>query len=165
MDGGAAIHANTMMFSGFVYEAIVDVPNLMLAKGVEAQALWAPYHWATNPVHFYTVPGLVLLPALLILWLRRAELSGHGRRRLRVALYGLLGTAVTTGIAVTQINDELYFGPPIGDPARVRFLAVTWFVVNALRIVSTATTTIGLAGLGHSLLLERETAHTADGRG
>lgn len=147
-----AIPCNTMMVFGFLYEEIVDVPNLIGAHGREAQALWNAYHWLTNPIHFYVVPGIVVELSLLFLWLRRRALPSADRARLMTALGGHVGTAVLTGIAVTQINNHLYFGPPIDDPARVRFLAVTWFVVNAVRIVSTAVTTVSLTRISRNLL-------------
>lgn len=52
--------------------------------------------------------------------------------------------AALTFVAVTQINDTLYFGPPINDPARVDALAWAWFGVNALRIGATAFATVKL---------------------
>jgi hypothetical protein len=138
---------------GFVYEEIVDVPNMIGSRGGQAQGLWDPYHWLTNPVHYYAVIALPAIACLALLWHRRHELPPADRRRLHTAIGGHAVLAVTTGIAVTLINDTLYFGPPIGDPNRVRVLALTWFTVNGIRIVGVACTTAALAGI----LLARRT--------
>ncbi len=146
-----AVFSNAMMLFGFLYEEVVDVPNLMGSRAREAQALWGPYHWFSNPTYYFGLAGMAGLFSLLFLWLKRRELSSADRARLLVAIAGHAATAVLTVIAVTNINNHLYFGPPIGDPARVRLLAVTWFVLNAARIAATALTTTRLIGISRSL--------------
>lgn len=139
---------------GFVYEEIVDVPNLIGARGMQAQGLWNPYHWLTNPVHYYAVVAAPAIACLGILWRRRHEFLPADRRRLRAAVSGHFVLALTTGVAVTLINGPLYFGAPIGDPDRVRLLALTWFTVNGIRIAGVATATAALA----AILLDRRVA-------
>jgi uncharacterized membrane protein len=143
-----AIGCNAWFFFGFLYEEIVDVPNMMFgSRAASAQALWDPYHWVTNPVFYYVVVALPAVGSLVFLWLRRAELSPANRTRLQVAAGGHIAMALLTGIAVTQINGILYFGPPMGDPERVRTLAWVWFLVNALRITATALTVVKLVAI------------------
>lgn len=132
---------------GFLYEEIVDVPNMIGVRAAEAQALWDPYHWLTNPVFYYALIALPAPASLAYLWLKRAGLSPANQARLRVAIGGHLAMGILTMIAVTQINNIIYFGPPIGDPARVRLLASTWFVLNAARILATAVTTTKLVSI------------------
>jgi hypothetical protein len=146
--GSTAVVCHAWFFFGFLYEEIVDVPNMMTGShAVTAQALWDPYHSVTNPVFYYAIVAVPALVSLAFLWLRRDELSPANRTRLRVAIGGHLAMAVLTAIAVTQINGTLYFGPPINDPARVDTLAWTWFAVNALRLGATALATVRLAEL------------------
>ncbi|MFD7916366.1 hypothetical protein ACFV30_37650 [Streptomyces sp. NPDC059752] len=133
---GIVCHAG--YFFGFLYEAIVDVPNMLGARAVQAQALWDPYHWLTNPGFYYTIVGMPALVSLVLLLRRRTRLSLAGRVRLRASTGCHLVMMALTTIAVTQINDTLYFGAPIGDLGRVHFLAGAWFLVNAARISVTA---------------------------
>ncbi|MDQ1013429.1 hypothetical protein QFZ82_007997 [Streptomyces sp. V4I23] len=55
--------------------------------------------------------------------------------------------AALTGVAVTQINGILFFGPPADDPMRVRALAGAWSLINALRVAATALTVAELVGI------------------
>ncbi|MDX3536158.1 hypothetical protein PV721_17610 [Streptomyces sp. MB09-01] len=140
-----AVLCHAWFFFGFLYEEIVDVPNMMIgAHAGEAQSLWDPYHSVTNPVFYYAIVAVPALGSLAFLWLKRGGLSPANQTRLRLATRGHLAMAALTLVAVTQINGTLYFGPPINDPARVDTLAWTWFGVNALRIGATAFATVKL---------------------
>ncbi|MCM9077973.1 MULTISPECIES: hypothetical protein [Streptomyces] len=145
---GTAVLCHAWFFFGFLYEEIVDVPNMMMgAHAVEAQSLWDPYHSVTNPVFYYAIVAVPVLGSLAFLWLKRGGLSPANQTRLRLATCGHLAMAALTFVAVTQINGTLYFGPPINDPARVDTLAWAWFGVNALRIGATAFATVKLLDL------------------
>ncbi|TPV96877.1 MAG: hypothetical protein B7733_02435, partial [Myxococcales bacterium FL481] len=56
--------------SGFVYEQLVDVPNLLGPNAVEAQAVWVRYHHRSDPGWFFAPPMLVALSSLVWLWFR-----------------------------------------------------------------------------------------------
>jgi hypothetical protein len=143
-----AIIGNAWYLFGFLYEEVVDVPNMMFgSSAAKAQAVWDPYHWATNPVFYYTIVAFPTFVSLVLLWLGRGELTPANRARLRAALGGHVAVAVLTGIAVTQINGTLYFGSPIGDSSQVHALAWTWFAVNALRIAATGLTVLKLIAI------------------
>ncbi|MFE9933747.1 hypothetical protein [Streptomyces sp. NPDC005533] len=124
---GTAVLCHAWFFFGFLYEEIVDVPNMMMgAHAAEAQSLWDLYHSVTNPVFYCAIVAVPVLGSLAFLWLKRGGLSPANQTCLRLATYGHLAMAALTFVAVTQINGTLYFGPPINDPARVDTLAWAW---------------------------------------
>ena len=49
---------------------------------------------------------------------------------------------ILTGMAVTQINDKLYFNLPVNDSESVKDLAKIWAILNFIRLSFTAICTV-----------------------
>ncbi|MEU4360256.1 hypothetical protein [Streptomyces virginiae] len=110
-----AVCCEAWYFFGFLYEELVDLPNLLGSRAQEAQALWNPYHWTSNPAYYYAIVGLAGLPCAITLWRSRSHLRQQDRARLKTARWATLALLLLTDVAVTQLNNTLYFGPPMAD--------------------------------------------------
>lgn len=130
-----AIACSAMSFFGYVYEAIVDVPNMFGASPTDAKQMWTAYHSLTNPIHYHILPAMGAILGLAILWRYRSRLSSEQQKKLNIAIFTTIFANILTGIAVTQLNNRLYFGNPIDEPIVVINLAIAWSLVNFIRLL------------------------------
>ena len=131
-----AIFCNTMSFFGYVYEEIVDVPNFFGSSPTNAKVLWTTYHTVTNPIHYHGFVTIVALIALVIIWFYKEGLDSHQIKKLKLATITFVIANILTIIAVTQLNNKLYFGDPINDAQVVITLASSWAILNLIRAIT-----------------------------
>lgn len=133
-----------MSFFGFVYEEIDFIPNYFSTTPIEAKAHWNSFHSLTNPAYYHILPSLIAIFSVVAIWFYKAYLSKRQIRKLRIVSIAIILINVLTVIAVTQINDKLYFEIPIESSETVKSLATIWAILNFIRLVLTAICTIML---------------------
>ncbi|MEU4762061.1 DUF1772 domain-containing protein [Actinosynnema sp. NPDC023794] len=118
-------------FFGNVYEAVVDVPRLLVdARPNRAPGLLA----AGSPVRYYVPAAPVTLAATAVALAR----SGGDRRAVAAATAGTLVAAALTGYLVRTVNLRLLRDDePLTDEDRRR-LTTTWHRGNLLRLLALA---------------------------
>lgn len=131
-----AIFCNTMSFFGYVYEQIVFVPNMFSSSPTESKMLWTNYYTSTNPGHYHILVTVLALIAFIVLWIYRQGLGAQQSKRLKAATIMFVIANILTGIAVTQINNKLYFGGPINEAQVVLSLATSWALLNLMRAIA-----------------------------
>jgi hypothetical protein len=131
-----------MSFFGFVYEEIDFIPNYFSQTPMEAKIQWNSFHSLTNPAYYHIPPSIIAIFSITMIWFYKQHLSNRQIRKLRVVSIMIIIINILTGIAVTQINDKLYFETPVNNSETVKGLATTWAILNFIRILSTAICTI-----------------------
>lgn len=129
-----AIIACTMSFFGFVYEQIDFIPNYLGATPIEAKMHWNNFHSITNPAYYHIPASIIAICCIAVIWYYRQYLTKTQIRKLRVVSLLTILVNVLTGIAVTQINDKLYFGTQIDNSETIKSLAIVWGVLNFIRL-------------------------------
>lgn len=129
-----AIIASTMSFFGFVYEEIDFIPNYFGIAPLEAQIQWSGFHSLTNPAYYHIPPSIVAIFGLGMIWFYRSDLTKLQLRKLKIASVITILINILTGIAVTQINDKLYFGTTMNSSETIKNLAIIWGVLNFIRL-------------------------------
>lgn len=139
-----AIIASTMSLFGFVYEEIDFIPNYFTANPIEAKIQWSNFHSVTNPAHYHIPASIGAIFSIIAIWFYKQQLSNQQRRNLKTASVMIILINIVTGIAVTQINDKLYFAAPVDNAEMVRNLAVIWATLNFIRLSCAAICTTAL---------------------
>lgn len=139
-----AIIACAMSFFGFVYEQIDFIPNYLSTTPIEAKMHWTSFHSITNPAYYHIPASIVAICCIAVIWYYRQHLSETQIRKLRVASLLTILVNILTGIAVTQINDKLYFGTQINNSETVKNLAIVWATLNFIRLFFVALCTVKL---------------------
>lgn len=139
-----AIVMSTMSFFGFVYEEIDFIPNYFSKTPMEAKIQWNSFHSLTNPAYYHIPPSIIAIFSITVIWFYNQYLSKRQIGKLRVVSILILLVNILTGIAVTQINDKLYFEIPVDNSETVKDLATIWAILNFIRIFFTAICTIML---------------------
>lgn len=139
-----AIIANTMSFFGFVYEEIDFIPNYFSKTPMEAKIQWNSFHSLTNPAYYHIPPSIIAIFSIAIIWFYNQLLSNRQIRILKTVSIIIILINILTGIAVTQINDKLFFEIPIENSETVKRLATIWAILNFIRLSFTAICTIML---------------------
>lgn len=139
-----AIIASAMSLFGFVYEGIDFIPNYFGTSPIEAKMQWNNFHSITNPAYYHIPPSAIAIVAIIMIWFYRRHLLTQNIRKLKTVSILIVLINILTGIAVTQINDKLYFEMPIEHSETVKNLAITWAILNFIRLVLTALCTITL---------------------
>lgn len=133
-----AIVANAMSFFGFVYEEIDFIPNYFSKTPMEAKIQWNSFHSLTNPAYYHIPPSIAAILSITVIWFYKKYLSNRQIRILKVASIMIILINILTGIAVTQINDKLYFDMSVDSSETVKRLATIWAVLNFIRLSFTA---------------------------
>lgn len=139
-----AVIANTMSFFGFVYEAIDFIPNYFGTASIEAQMHWRSFHSLTNPAYYHIFPSIITICCIVMVWIHRHYLSSDQLRLLKIASVATILVNISTGIAVTQLNDKLYFGTQFNNAETVRNLALIWGILNLIRLSFAAICSVSL---------------------
>ncbi len=137
-----SILANAMSFFGFVYEEIDFVPNYFTSSPAEAKMSWSEFHSLTTPAYYHILPSIIAIMCVVALWFYKRNLTDNQIRKLKIASLSTLLVNILTGIAVTQINNKLYFGEPIGDSETIKTFATIWGILNFLRLSFVAISTM-----------------------
>lgn len=139
-----AVIASTMSFFGFVYEAIDFIPNYFGPAPIEAQIQWRSFHSLTNPAYYHLPPSVIAIGCIAIVWIYRHCLSVGQLRLLKIASVATILVNILTGIAVTQVNDKLFFGTQFSNSEMVTNLALTWAILNLIRLSFAASCSVAL---------------------
>lgn len=124
-----------MCFFGYVYEEIVDIPNMIFsAQAGEVNRSWANYHEVTNPVHYYGLVSTLGIISLILIWANKKHLSKINFKKVKIATALIGGATLLTIIAVTQINDFVFFNKPIEGAYTLGQLSIIWAVINLMRL-------------------------------
>lgn len=129
-----AIIASAMSFFGFIYEEIDFIPNYFGATPTEAKIQWSSFHSLTNPAYYHIPPSIVAIFCIAMIWFYKQHLSDSQLKKLKIASVVTILINILTGIAVTQINDKLYFGTSINNSETVKNLAIIWATLNFIRL-------------------------------
>lgn len=133
-----AIFCHAMCLFGYVYEQVVDVPNMWGSDPAAAKKMWTDYHTISNPEYYYILVTTIGLIAVIYLWVKRNKIIPADKKHARNALVLVILTNICTGIAVSNINNRLYFGTVAMTPGAITKLAALWSIVNSMRILFVA---------------------------
>jgi len=127
-------------FFGNLYEAVVDVPRLLVdARPHREPRLLGP----GSPLRYYAPAGPVTVAATTAA-LVDAWRSGGDRRAVATSAVGTLVAAGSTGYLVRTVNLRLLHGAePLGDDERRRLLA-TWHRGNLVRLAALVVAAVAL---------------------
>ena len=128
------IFASAMSFFGFVYEQIDFIPNYFGLSPINAKIQWTSFHSITNPAFYHILPSIVTVFCVLMLWFYKHNLLIHQLRKLKIVSALVIVINILTGIAVTQINEKLYFDTSIIETKEVKNLAISWTLLNFSRL-------------------------------
>lgn len=126
-----------MSFYGFVYEEIDFIPNFFNSHPIESKLHWNSFHSITNPSYYHILPSICCMFSLAIIWFFRRHLESQQISKLKAASIFVVIVNILTGIAVTLINDKLYFEKTV-EPTTLKNLAMVWATLNFIRITLTA---------------------------
>lgn len=127
-----------MSFFGFVYEEIDFIPNYFTTSPIDARTQWNNFHSLTNPAYYHILPSIIAIFSIVVVWFYKQHLLKRQIKKLKTASIIIVLINILTGIAVTQINDKLFFELPIENAATVINLAITWAILNFIRLFLTA---------------------------
>jgi hypothetical protein len=136
-----AIITSTMSFFGFVYEEIDFIPNFFNSHPIESKLNWNSFHSITNPSHYHILPAICCIFSLTIIWFNKHHIALQQISKLKVASILVIIVNILTGIAVTYINDKLYFNKTV-ESTTLKNLAIAWATLNFVRITLTAIYTV-----------------------
>lgn len=142
------IFCNSMCFFGYVYEEIVDIPNILFSdNSIKVNELWSNYHIITNPAHYYGFITSIGIISLILLWINKKVLSEVDFKKLKIASGLIILATIITTIAVTQINDFVFFGKPLEQSQNLHSLSIIWSILNFIRLSFTFLATLKLLSI------------------
>ena len=124
-----------MSFFGFLYEEVVELPNMFGNSPIPIKNLWNNFHWKSNPAIYHAFPAMISLLCLVVLFFKRKHFEPFQEKIIKIVLVLQALTNVFTGIAVLGINDKLYFGAEVLNSQEVIYLATTWGILNFFRLL------------------------------
>jgi hypothetical protein len=138
--------AQASWFFANLYEAVVDVPRLLLdARHQRRPGLMRP----GSPLRYYAPVGPLTIATTSIA-LVDSWRAGGNRRLIALAAVNTAAAAALTGYLVRTVNLQLLSGSaPVPDGERRRMLA-TWHGANAVRLAAVASAWFALRRAGDS---------------
>ncbi len=125
-----------MSFFGYLYEQIDFIPNYFYgSRQDEASLHWSKFHQLTNPAFYHILPAILAILCIINLWIRKDFLNKFQRKSLILISILTVITNLLTSLAVTQINDQLFFGQNIDNKTNLKVLALLWSGINASRLI------------------------------
>lgn len=125
-----------MSFFGYLYEQIDFIPNYLAGAGHQNASLhWSNFHHVTNPAYYHILPACVTILCLVSIWKHKRILSSVQHKTLLLITVLTVLTNVLTTLAVTQINDQLFFGQSLENAIDIKALALLWSMLNILRLL------------------------------
>ena len=129
-----SVFANAMGFFGFLYEEIDFIPNYFI-NPLNAKIHWNQFHVYTNPAHYHIIPSIVAIICLIALWFYNQNFSIVQTKKLKIVSINTVLINCITGIAVLFINNKLFFDEPVNNSQILILLAVTWAILNMMRLI------------------------------
>jgi hypothetical protein len=126
-----------MWFFGNLYEAVVIGPNMLGNSDVKMRA-FRDFFTSTNPAFFYIPVSQLAVLISIFLYLKTPKDKHILKRTLLRAVIVLVIAMIITIYLVTQINIKLFFGDEILSLQQMTNLAVTWNILNIVRILLAA---------------------------
>lgn len=125
-----------MSFFGYLYEQIDFIPNYLVGVGYQNASLhWSNFHQVTNPAYYHILPACVAIVCIISIWRQKRTLSNAQHKALLLITIVTVLTNVLTTLAVTQINDQLFFGQSLENTTDIKTLALQWSILNILRLL------------------------------
>lgn len=124
-----------MSFFGYLYEQIDFIPNYFVDNSIESAVHWSTFHQLTNPAYYHILPSAVSLVCLALLWAKKKNLTHtQSKAVIRLFIFMILINLLTT-VAVTTINDTLFFAQQLENLTSMKTEAIKWSLLNVSRLI------------------------------
>lgn len=123
----------SMSFFGYLYEQIDFIPNFLIGDIEQISFYWNKFHHITNPAYYHILPAIVTVFCVFYLWSKKNKFTKIQYKSLIFITTLTILTNVLTVVAVTQINNQLYFNDNYSSDFKE--LAIKWSLINFLRLI------------------------------